>query len=121
MDDLGRQIEVDAETELTELTVEAAAELERLAPFGMGNPAPVLVTRGLTVEKMARVGDGSHLSLRLKSNGGGALGAIWFRAGELGEQLAVGASVDVCFRAKLDQWAGTPRVQPRNRRRVSRS
>ncbi len=110
-EDLLRQIEVDAEAELEELSVDTAAELQRLAPFGMGNPSPMLVTRRAMVEEINRVGDRSHVSLRLRSKNGTTLGAIWFRAGELGEELAVGSMIDVCFRPKLDEWNGNARVQ----------
>ena len=110
-DDLMRQLEIDAEAALEELTPEAVGELNRLAPFGMGNPTPVLVTRGLRVDDIKRVGDGSHLSLRLRGEGGMTVGAIWFRAGALGEQLELGRRVDVCFRPRLDEWNGAVRVQ----------
>jgi single-stranded-DNA-specific exonuclease len=110
-EDLLRQIELDAEVQLEELNVETVAELQRLAPFGMGNPAPILVTRQAMVEEIKRVGDRSHVALRLRSANGTALGAIWFRAGALGEELVVGGMVDVCFRPKLDEWDGSTRVQ----------
>ncbi len=110
-EDLLRQIELDAEVQLEELSVETATELQRLAPFGMGNPAPILVTRRAMVEEVKRVGDRSHVALRLRSANGTTLGAIWFRAGALGEELVVGSMVDVCFRPKLDEWNGSTRVQ----------
>jgi single-stranded-DNA-specific exonuclease len=111
MEDLTRQIEVDAEVRLAELSLETANELNRLAPFGMGNAAPMLAARGLIVQELARVGDGSHVSLRLTDESGKTTGAIWFRAGELGEEVVVGGSVDLCFRPKVDEWRGTARVQ----------
>jgi len=111
VEDLLRQIEIDAEAELEQLSAEAVGELNRLAPFGMGNPAPVLLTRRAKVEEMSRVGNGSHVALRLRSAAGASHGAIWFRAGALGEELVVGGTVDVCFRPKLDEWDGSTRVQ----------
>ena len=111
MEDLTRQIEVDAEVSLSELTAELVRELNRLAPFGMGNPVPVLVARGLRLEEVNRVGDGSHVSLRFRGGRGETAGGIWCRAGDVGGRLAVGASVDVCFRPRLDEWGGAPRVQ----------
>jgi single-stranded-DNA-specific exonuclease len=125
-EDLTRQIEVDAEAGLSELTAALVEELNRLAPFGMGNPAPVLVARGLRLEEVKAVGDGSHVSLRFRGAGGETAAGIWFRAG-LGAglpsaplsaglnpamgRLTPGATVDVCFRPRLDEWAGAPRVQ----------
>jgi single-stranded-DNA-specific exonuclease len=122
-DDLVRRIEFDAEVGPSDLTVTAAEELDRMGPFGMGNPAPLLVARGLQVQEVSRVGDGSHLSLRLKGQAGEMLRAIWFggaRAyerrrdaapGEPGDELAIGQCVDVCFRPRVDEWGGSRRVQ----------
>jgi single-stranded-DNA-specific exonuclease len=110
VEDLTREIEVDAEASLSELTAELVGELNRLAPFGVGNPAPVLVARGLRLEEVKRVGDGSHVSLRFR-DGRERAGGSCFRAGEAGGRLAAGASVDVCFRPRLDEWGGAPRVQ----------
>jgi single-stranded-DNA-specific exonuclease len=112
-EDLVRHVDVDAEAGLDELGREAVSELNRLAPFGHGNPAPVVVTRALRVTNVARVGDGSHLSLALRQDGGATVGAIWFGHGRLGEELSVGARVDVCHRPQLDDWQGTARVRLR--------
>jgi len=111
MADLVRHIEVDGEAELAELGLESVSELNRLAPFGMSNPAPVLATRGLQVEQAARVGDGSHLSLWLRDEAGRRVGAIWFGEGRLGDELPEGAKVDLCHRPRLDEWNGETRVR----------
>jgi len=109
--DLVRHIETDAEAELGEIGPEEVSELNKLAPFGMGNRAPVLVTRGVRVEEAKRVGDGSHLALRFCDEQGTGAGAIWFRQGELQARLPAGGKVDVCYRPRLDEWNGRVRVQ----------
>ncbi len=111
MEQLVRHIEIDGETTVEELSPAAVGELNRLAPFGMGNPAPMLMTRELRVEEAKRVGDGSHLSLRLATEQGAGVGAIWFGRGELQERLPQGTEVDVCYRPKIDEWRGSVRVQ----------
>jgi single-stranded-DNA-specific exonuclease len=110
-DDLLRRIEVDAQASMGELTLRAVSELNELAPFGMGNPTPTLMTTDLTAEEIAPVGDGSHLSLRLRGDQAEVADAIWFGAGSAGEDLRVGGTMDVCYRARLDDWGGTPRVR----------
>jgi len=109
--ELVRHIAIDAEIALRDLTEEALEELGRLAPFGMANPRPTLLSRGLQVQEARRVGDGSHLALRLLEQEGPARDAIWFSAGELAEELAVGGRVDICYRAKLEEWKGELRVR----------
>lgn len=111
MEDLVRYIDIDAEIHLRSLTLEALDDLDRLAPFGMANPRPTLLTQGLVVQEAKCVGDGSHLALRVREEGGPALPAIWFGAGEFAPQLPIGRRVDACYRAKKDEWNGNLRVR----------
>ncbi|MEI6632093.1 MAG: single-stranded-DNA-specific exonuclease RecJ, partial [bacterium] len=49
LEDLLPSLEVDMELELSDLNEELAGELERLEPFGTGNPEPLFYTRNLTL------------------------------------------------------------------------
>jgi len=110
-DDLVRSIDIDAEVGFRDLTIETISELERLSPFGVGNPTPVLVTRGMQLAEARRVGDGSHVSVRVRGDGRGEQTGIWFGAGELGEGLVVGNKIDMCYRARVEDWRGELRVK----------
>jgi single-stranded-DNA-specific exonuclease len=55
---------VDASVDATELTIELGRDLKRLAPFGEGNPAPLLAVRPLAVHGRRRVGN-NHLKMRI--------------------------------------------------------
>lgn len=110
-DDLVREVEVAGEAELAELSWESVGELNELGPFGAGNPTPVLTTRGVRVETAAKVGDGSHLSMKVGDGAGRVTGAIWFGQGAQMEELPTGTMVDVCYRPKLDDWNGQRRVR----------
>jgi len=57
------------------------------------------------------VGDGSHASLRFRGRGGETAAGIWFRAGQAAGRLTPGASMDVCFRPRVDEWGGAARLQ----------
>ncbi len=109
--DLVRRIEADGEADLGEMEPEAVDELNGLGPFGVGNPRPVLVTRELKVEEARRVGDGSHLALRVRDGSGMGVGAIWFGEGGLEGKLPAGRRVDVCYRPRIDEWGGQVRVR----------
>lgn len=109
--DLVREIAVDGEATLAELWPEAVSELNQLEPFGMGNPAPVVMTAELTVREAAVVGNGAHLILRLQDRAGQMTEAIWFSQSALQERLPAGAVVDVCHRPRIDEWNGSIRVR----------
>jgi len=58
--------EIDAQVPLTALTPGVVHWIERLAPFGEGNPAPVFLSNGVNVRGVKTVGqDGAHLRLDL--------------------------------------------------------
>ena len=91
--------------------------LERLSPFGVGNPEPRFWVKGAYVAKADSVGaDRSHLRLILTGEGGqGKLTAIAFRAfdSELGKALVNhgGQPFDFVGRLKLNIWNGYESVQ----------
>lgn len=64
---LERTIDIDATVELSELDEDTLRELQSLAPFGVGNPAPILATCNLQ-PLQPRV-QGSTLRVRLRQGG----------------------------------------------------
>ncbi len=109
--DLVPALRVDAETPLPAVTETLATQLERLAPFGMGNAQPVLATRGLTAVTTRVIGDGQHLRLGL-TDGQAFAEAVGFRLGDASELLAfTRAKVDLAYTVNLDRWGDQSRVQ----------
>ncbi|MDZ4345609.1 MAG: hypothetical protein U1E51_24605, partial [Candidatus Binatia bacterium] len=46
-------------------------KIERLAPFGIDNPKPVFMLRGVSLREISRFGKGEeHLKLKIEVNGG---------------------------------------------------
>ncbi|MDR7543361.1 MAG: single-stranded-DNA-specific exonuclease RecJ [Armatimonadota bacterium] len=110
-DDLRPVAEVDAEIGLSELTGALAVELERLAPFGVGNSAPVFLSRGLRAAGTRTVGGGAHLRL-IVTDGVRTADAIGFRLGDRVELLAFSQSrLDLAYRVELDRWREEPSVE----------
>lgn len=66
----GCAIESVGEVRLSEITRELLAELERLAPYGAGNPEPIFVARGLVLAGEPRLlGDsGKHAAFQVKQD-----------------------------------------------------
>src|SRR3954453_6264947 len=90
-----------------DLSLDLCAELRRLAPFGLGNPAPTLLAPGCGLAQLATVGDGKHLRFRVRRDGRDAGSAIAFGQGSRLDVLRPDALYDVAFRLEENHWNGT--------------
>ena len=110
-DDLLPSLTIDAEVHLADLTSEVARQLQRLSPFGAGNPEPVLAARGLRAVTTRVMSDGLHLRLGV-TDGQGFAEAVGFRLGDASELLAfTRAQIDLAFTVEIDVWEQRERVQ----------
>jgi single-stranded-DNA-specific exonuclease len=98
---------VDALVHGSELTLDLAAELARLAPFGLGNPNVTLLLAGCEVVEPVAVGDGKHLRFRVRADGRDSGSAIAFRLGPQVDRLRRVGHYDVAFKLQANQWNGT--------------
>ncbi len=89
------------------LTLELAAELGRLAPFGLGNPEVTLLAAGCELAELQTVGDGKHLRFRVRREGRDAGGAIAFGIGAQLDSYRRPGRYDVAFRLQENRWNGT--------------
>ncbi len=108
-------LDVDAEVGLADVQFSLIRELERLQPFGMGNPEPCFVSRGISVLEKRVVGE-SHLKLVLRQPGSVPLDSIGFRMGGLAQAIDAGKGrIDAVFSPELNEWKGSSRIQLRLR------
>jgi single-stranded-DNA-specific exonuclease len=107
-DDLQPVTRVDAVVPRgTRLTLDLCAELARLAPFGLGNPAVTLLAPGCELGALATVGEGKHLRFRVRRDGADAGSAIAFGSGPRLESYRREGRWDVAFRLEENRWNGT--------------
>jgi single-stranded-DNA-specific exonuclease len=106
-DDLRPVTRIDAVVAGKSLTLELCAELQRLAPFGLGNPAPTLLVAGCELAELAAVGDGKHLRFRLRDAGRQLGTAIAFGLGSQLDRFRRVGRYDVAFRLQENRWNGT--------------
>ena len=109
-EDLVPEIRVDIELSLAEANDDLDRLLRHFEPFGMGNPSPVLVVRGVHLSGDARIVGQDGLKLCL-TDGGVRLDAIGWGMGARAAELRSGDAVDVAFRLERDEWNGEPRLQ----------
>jgi single-stranded-DNA-specific exonuclease len=105
-DDLVPRTKIDAVVDGRELTLELCEELERLAPFGLGNPAVTLLAVGCELSELGAVGEGKHLRLAVTANGVRS-GAIAFGQGSRLDTFRRPVSWDVAFRLGANRWNGS--------------
>jgi single-stranded-DNA-specific exonuclease len=98
---------VDAAVNAEDLTLDLAQELDRLAPFGLGNPDVTLIVPACSPVEPTTVGDGKHLRFRVKQNGRDAGTAIAFGQGGQIDRLRAEGYLDLAFRLKENHWNGT--------------
>ena len=105
------ELRVDLEVALHDLTPAFEALLRHLEPCGMGNPAPVLVSRGVRLAgPPRRVGEGG-LKLHLAMESGESLDAIgWSLGARIGE-IDVTRPLDIAYRLERDEYQGVSRLQ----------
>jgi single-stranded-DNA-specific exonuclease len=97
-------------------TLELVRTLERLGPYGTGNPEPRFALPNVRVQGAQPVGgDGQHVRCTLVGADGARLKAIAFKVGgtALGDALlkADGVARHVAGKLRVDSWSGKDRVQ----------
>ena len=110
-EDLRPITRIDAIVPGAKLGLDLCAELQRLAPFGIGNPGVVLLVDGCEVADPATVGDGKHLRFRVRQRGRDAGSAIAFGMGAQLERFRRDERYDVAFRLQENRWNGTTAPQ----------
>jgi single-stranded-DNA-specific exonuclease len=90
------------------LGLELAEELQRLAPFGMGNPGVRLMVPSARLGDVRPMGEGKHSRFSLLSGGARALGVAF---GRPSIKVDAAEAVDAAVRLEVNQWNGS--VEPR--------
>ena len=98
---------VDAAVSAQDLTLDLAQELDRLAPFGLGNPDVTLLVPACRAVEPATVGDGKHLRFRVRQGRHDAGTAIAFGQGSQLDRVRAEGLFDVACRLKENHWNGT--------------
>ena len=107
------ELAIDGEFSLGELSLQLAAELKMLEPYGLGNPEPVLAARDLQVMQYPRKVGNDHLKMRVRGQGK-VMEAIGFGMGKILEELqGFSGRIDLAFCPTINSYRGTQEVQLR--------
>ncbi|TDQ37991.1 single-stranded-DNA-specific exonuclease RecJ [Aureibacillus halotolerans] len=97
---------VQMEAKLSDVTLDVLQQLQKLRPFGNGNPKPLFLFDQLHILQSKRIGsDKNHLKLTLGSEGS-QLDAVGFQMGDCAEAISAIAKVSAVGELSINEWNG---------------
>jgi single-stranded-DNA-specific exonuclease len=103
--DLRPHLDIDMEVKLGQLNGATLDTIQRLAPFGAGNPEPVFLSRNVSIAECRSMGSsGQHLKLKLKQSES-CWDGVCFRMGEAMAEVRQ-SPLDLVYNLELDRWRG---------------
>ena len=106
------EIKIDQEIKLNDISEDLNQILKEFEPFGIGNPEPVFLTKGLEVVAVRLVGkEYNHLKLTLKDKAGLLLDAVGFGLSE--KKPSEGELTDIVYSIRENIWNSRKRLEAR--------
>ena len=105
---------IDGHLPLSDLSLELVSDLERLAPFGQGNPNLVLVGGDLRYQECKPLGrTGEHLQMILEDDQESSYKTVWWGGGiePLPVWLVSGADLDLAYTVRSRDFRGQKEMQ----------
>jgi single-stranded-DNA-specific exonuclease len=106
-----RPITIEASAAFADLKPSLHQEIQMLAPFGVGNREPLLLSREVEVVRAETFGgDRRHLRLQLRDRTATAEAIAWDKA-SAAPHLPNGRRIDVVYGLQCERWDGLDRVR----------
>jgi single-stranded-DNA-specific exonuclease len=103
------RLQISAIITLPDLTLDFVADLERLAPFGAGNPPLILACLDLHLQSAVTVGrEGEHLLATIEDGAGQTQQVIWWQSASWPRPEGM---FDLAFKARTVTFRGQRAVQ----------
>jgi len=111
-EDLEHSVAIDMELKANEVTFNLARELQKLEPYGAGNPRPVFWTRNLRCLSEPVVMKDRHLKMRVAGENNRPLEAVWWHCLESGQQTPeIKGSIELAYTIETSVWNDEIKVQ----------
>lgn len=102
---------IDATCTIGEVTIESILEMNKLAPFGMGNPKPRILLNDVELNSIRKIGaDQNHLKIVLHQDPL-TLDGVGFGLGHVSEGISPLAKVSVIGELSINEWNNTRKPQ----------
>ncbi|MFC1870408.1 single-stranded-DNA-specific exonuclease RecJ [Chloroflexota bacterium] len=107
--ELRPRLDIDVEVTLSELGGDTFRVMQKLAPFGRGNPVPTFLSRVVEVVDCRLMGgNGEHLRLKLK-HGGLVWDGVCFGLGSCRGEVS--SHLDIAYNLEIDRWGGGEKLR----------
>lgn len=104
--DLIKKYKIDIEINFSQLDFVLLEKINQFEPFGLGNPRPVFLSRGVAIYQPKVVGRGAnHLSMFLEHSNK-RIKSIYFSHPQEVSDLKHGSSADILYNLSIDNWNG---------------
>ncbi|MGM9624833.1 MAG: single-stranded-DNA-specific exonuclease RecJ, partial [Eubacteriales bacterium] len=106
-------LEIDCETDFTDITLQTAQNLYQLEPYGVGNPQPLFCLRDAIIGSVTPLSGGRHTKLMLIDPDNDALIREAMLFGQKTETFPYGSGdiADVVYTMDINEFRGEKRVQ----------
>lgn len=113
LEDLQPEWLIDAEIDLEMITEQFLEDIQKFAPFGIENPAPLFLASAASFQEIRKVGEGkNHLRFKFRRNNGRNLFGIGFNLGDIMvPDLIRDGSCDLVFHVEPNEYNGVRSVQ----------
>lgn len=109
--DLERKTEADIKIPLSKIHIGWVRELEKLQPFGMGNPQPTFYSQGILVDAKLFGKNNDHLKLLMKEGNSFPFEFISFNAGDQFTKISRGQQIEIVYNLEINRWSGEEKVR----------
>ncbi|MBA7630962.1 Single-stranded-DNA-specific exonuclease RecJ [subsurface metagenome] len=104
---LERRLSVDCPLSIHAISEELIRRINKMAPFGIGNPEPTFATLNIELLGDSTIVGNNHLRFTVR-DGNKHIPAIAFGQGEKEELLRRKSRVDIAYAPIIDNWSGKP-------------
>lgn len=102
-------LEIEGFLALEALTLDFALDLERLAPFGAGNPRPVFASRDVEVRSIAKLGrNEQHRRLIIENADGTRQRILWWNSGDIDPPIG---RINLAYTLSISMFQGERQFQ----------
>jgi single-stranded-DNA-specific exonuclease len=106
-EELESKFKIDGEIELKEINEKLKEEIQKFAPFGLGNPKPTFLTRKVQVVGEPEILKKEHIKFRIRIEGNRVIKAIGFG---INMALSRGQFIDLIYEIDEEKYLGEKKI-----------